>query len=83
VPIEEEGLALVASSFFRSRSSINLRSSSSVFFACLSNAELIARGRWVRPYLGYYLGLVEEDWCGILENSLCHVTSPSRCRRWA
>jgi hypothetical protein len=27
------------------------------------------RGRWVRPYLGYYLGLVEDDRCSILENS--------------
>jgi hypothetical protein len=27
------------------------------------------RGRWVRSYLGYYLGLVEDDWCSVLENS--------------
>jgi hypothetical protein len=27
------------------------------------------RGQWVRPYLGYYLGLVEDDQCSILENS--------------
>ncbi len=39
--VEAEGLTLVASSFFPSRSSINLHSSSSVLFACLSNAELI------------------------------------------
>jgi hypothetical protein len=38
---EEEGLMLVASSFFPSRSSINLRNSSSVLFACLSDTELI------------------------------------------
>jgi hypothetical protein len=35
------------------------------------------RGRWVRPYLGYYLGLVEDDQCGILDNNpmSCHITS--------
>jgi hypothetical protein len=27
------------------------------------------RGLWVRPYLGYYLRLVEDDRCSILENS--------------
>jgi hypothetical protein len=27
------------------------------------------RGRWVRPYLRYYLRLVEDDRCSILENS--------------
>jgi hypothetical protein len=27
------------------------------------------RGRWVRPYLGYYLRLVEEDQRSVLENS--------------
>jgi hypothetical protein len=31
--------------------------------------NIIVRGRWVRPYLGYYLRLVEDDLCGILENS--------------
>jgi hypothetical protein len=39
--VEEEGLPLVASNFFSSYSSINLRSSSSILFACLFNAELI------------------------------------------
>jgi hypothetical protein len=39
--VEEEGLTLVASQFFLSCSSINLHSSSSVLFTCLSNAELI------------------------------------------
>jgi hypothetical protein len=38
---EEEGLMLLASSFFSSNSSINICNSSSVFFACLSNIELI------------------------------------------
>jgi hypothetical protein len=28
------------------------------------------RGRWVRPYLRYYLRLVEDDQCSISENSL-------------
>jgi hypothetical protein len=37
----EEGLALVVSSFFPSRSSINLHNNSSVLLACLANAELI------------------------------------------
>jgi hypothetical protein len=27
------------------------------------------RGRWVRSYLGYYLGLVEDDRCSVLENN--------------
>jgi hypothetical protein len=27
------------------------------------------RGRWVRPYLEYYLGLVEDDRCSIPENN--------------
>jgi hypothetical protein len=27
------------------------------------------RGRWVRPYHGYYLRLVEDDRCSITENS--------------
>jgi hypothetical protein len=29
-----------------------------------------------KPYLGYYLCLVEDDWCGILENNpmSCHFT---------
>jgi hypothetical protein len=31
--------------------------------------DIIVRGRWVKPYLGYYLILVEDDRCGILENS--------------
>jgi hypothetical protein len=31
--------------------------------------NIIARGRWVRPYLGCYLRLVEDDWCSIPENS--------------
>jgi hypothetical protein len=39
--VEEEGLMLVASSFLSSRTSINLRNSSSVLFVYLSNAELI------------------------------------------
>jgi hypothetical protein len=32
------------------------------------------RGRWVRPYLGYYLSLVEDDRSGVLENGplSCH-----------
>jgi hypothetical protein len=29
----------------------------------------IARGQYVRPYLGYYLRLVEDDWCSISKNS--------------
>jgi hypothetical protein len=35
------------------------------------------RGRWVRPYLGYYLRLVEDDRCSIPENSPlpCHFTT--------
>jgi hypothetical protein len=39
--VQEEGLTLVASGFFPSCSSINLHNSSSVVFACLSNAKLI------------------------------------------
>jgi hypothetical protein len=31
--------------------------------------NIIARERWVRLYLGYYLRLVEDDQCSILENS--------------
>jgi hypothetical protein len=31
--------------------------------------NIIARWRWVRPYLGYYLGLVEDDRSSVLENS--------------
>jgi hypothetical protein len=33
------------------------------------------RGRWLRPYLGYYLGLVEDNRCSVPENShvLCHL----------
>jgi hypothetical protein len=36
----------------------------------------IERRRWVRPYLGYYLGLGEDDQRSVLENrSLsCHPT---------
>jgi hypothetical protein len=30
--------------------------------------NIIARGRWVRPYLGYYLRLVEDDRYSIPEN---------------
>jgi hypothetical protein len=39
--------------------------------------NIIARGRWVRPYLGYYLGLVEDDRCSIPENNPlpCHFTT--------
>jgi hypothetical protein len=39
--------------------------------------NIIARGRWVRPYLEYYLRLVEDDWCSIPENSPlpCHFTT--------
>jgi hypothetical protein len=39
--------------------------------------NIIARGRWVRPYLEYYLRLVEDDRCSISENSplLCHFTT--------
>jgi hypothetical protein len=38
--------------------------------------NIILRGRWVRSYPGYYLGLVEDDHHGILENSpkLHHFT---------
>jgi hypothetical protein len=32
--------------------------------------NIIARGRWVRLYLRYYLGLVEDDRCSIPENNL-------------
>jgi hypothetical protein len=31
--------------------------------------NIIVRGRWVRPYLRYYLRLVEDDRRGVLENS--------------
>jgi hypothetical protein len=31
--------------------------------------NIIARGWWVRPYLGCYLRLVEDDRCSIPENS--------------
>jgi hypothetical protein len=31
--------------------------------------NIIARGRWVRSYLGYYLGLVEDDRCSVLKNN--------------
>jgi hypothetical protein len=35
--------------------------------------NVILRGRWVVPYLGYNLSLVQDDWCGVLENgSLPH-----------
>jgi hypothetical protein len=27
------------------------------------------RGRWVKPYLGYYLGFVEDNRRSVLENS--------------
>jgi hypothetical protein len=39
--------------------------------------DIIVRGQWVKSYLGYYLRLVEDDWCGILENSpmSCHFTA--------
>jgi hypothetical protein len=39
--------------------------------------DVIVRGRWVRPYLGYYLSLVEDDQRGALENGplLCHFTT--------
>jgi hypothetical protein len=39
--------------------------------------NIIARGRWVRPYLGYYLELVEDDRCSIPDNSslLRHLTT--------
>jgi hypothetical protein len=31
--------------------------------------NITVRGRWVRPYLGCYLRLIEDDRCSILENS--------------
>jgi hypothetical protein len=31
--------------------------------------DIIARGRWVKSYLGYYLGLVKDDQRSVLENS--------------
>jgi hypothetical protein len=31
--------------------------------------NIIARGRWVWPYLGYYLSFVEDDRRGVLENN--------------
>jgi hypothetical protein len=31
--------------------------------------NFIARARWVRPYLRYYLRLVDDDRCSIPENS--------------
>jgi hypothetical protein len=39
--------------------------------------NIIARERWVRPYLGYYLSLVKDDRCSILENSPmpCHFAT--------
>jgi hypothetical protein len=30
--------------------------------------NIIERRRWVRPYLGYHLGLGEDDRCSVLEN---------------
>jgi hypothetical protein len=35
------------------------------------------RGRWIRSYLRYYLGLVEDNRCSILKNSPlpCHLTT--------
>jgi hypothetical protein len=39
--------------------------------------NIITRGQWVRPYLGYYLELMEDDRCSILDNGplLRHLTT--------
>jgi hypothetical protein len=39
--------------------------------------KIIERGRWVRPYLRYYLRCVEDDRCSISKNSLlpCHFAT--------
>jgi hypothetical protein len=39
--------------------------------------NIVARRRWVRPYLGYYLGLVKDDRCSIPNNGPlpCHLTT--------
>jgi hypothetical protein len=31
--------------------------------------NIIVKGRWIRPYVRYYIGLVEDDQCSILENT--------------
>jgi hypothetical protein len=30
--------------------------------------NVIERKRWVRPYLGCYLGLADDNWCCVLED---------------
>jgi hypothetical protein len=79
--VEEEGLALVALSFFLSRSSINLCSSSSVLFACLSNTELIMLWTSLREKdgLGSTSGLVKTIGIVSLRTIPCRVTS--QCER--
>jgi hypothetical protein len=39
--------------------------------------NIIARGRWVRAYLGCYLRLAEDNWCSIPKNSplSCHLAT--------
>jgi hypothetical protein len=71
VQVEDEGLALVVSSFFPFHSSINLRSNSLVLFGGRINhvLNIIERRRWVRAYLRHYLKLGEDDRRGVLENS--------------
>jgi hypothetical protein len=77
----EEGLALVASSFFPTCSSINLRSSSSVLFTCLSNAELIMfstslrEGDGLGRTSGITSGLVKTIGVVSLRTVPCRVTS--------
>jgi hypothetical protein len=58
--VEEEGLTLVVSKISLSHSSTNLRSSSSVFFACLSNAKLIIASisLWEGDGLGRTMGII-------------------------
>jgi hypothetical protein len=40
-------------------------------------SEVVLSQRWIRSYLRYYLRLVEDGRCNILENSLlsCHFTT--------
>jgi hypothetical protein len=82
VHVEEEGLDLVASSFFLSLSSISLRNSSSVLFACLFNVELIMFGTSLREgdglgrTSGVTSGLVKTIGIVSFENNPlpCHLT---------
>jgi hypothetical protein len=81
VHVEEEWFVLVASNFFPSRSSINLRSNSLVLFACLSNAEVIMFWTSLREGdgLGHTscitLGLVKMIGVVSFRTVPCHVTT--------